>query len=447
VFVATVLLALVIVDLACIVWWGRDIPLAEDWVMVPPLTGHERDMLAWLWSQNNEHRLALPRLAYWLLLEAFPDFRSGMVLSQLLLATLAAALVRTAWIVRGGKSSYADLFFPLALLHLGHWSNLMWGWQVNFVIAITLAGIVLCAIVRADGLLSGARAAVAAIGIVLLPLSGAIGLVLSGPLVLWLAWQATVHLVGRSPACSRRTGWFLATAAALTAVLCLVYFVGYERPSWSPPAPDPSQFAKALVKYLAYGFGPGARLAWGLSALLAVTVLGAAVAVLVRGLRSAQGAEKHRAVGIAAFMAACAALSLSVAWGRGGDPGMPDRYSILAVISLIGAFFVSLLYGSGRARALIPAVLTLILLCFLPLNLRTAGGWRNWYVQGMQAVEHDIAAKVSIDDLARRHRVFLMHWSEDRLRDGMMMLRDAGIGPFSTLPRDVGQPATPSKQQ
>ena len=253
---AALLLALLIVDLACIARWGRDIPLAEDWVMVPPLTGHESHMLAWLWSQNNEHRLALPRLAYWLLLEAFPDFRSGMVLSQLLLAGLAAALARTAWIVRGGRSSYVDAFFPLALLHLGHWSNVMWGWQVNFVIAITLAGIVLCAIARADGPLSGARAGVAALGIVLLPLSGAIGLVLSGPLLLWLAWQSTVHLAQRSTACSRRTGWFLATAAALTALLCAVYFIGYERPSWSPPAPRPIQLVKAFVKYLAYRLRP-----------------------------------------------------------------------------------------------------------------------------------------------------------------------------------------------
>ena len=126
---------------------------------------------------------------------------------------------------------------------------------------------------------------------------------------------------------------------------------------------------------------------------------------------------------------------------------MPDRYAILSVISLIGAFFVWLLYGSGHARRLLPGVLTLALLLFLPLNLQTAAGWRNWYVQGMQAVEHDIAAKVPINELARRHRAFLMHWSEDRLRDGMMMLRDAGIGPFSTVPREIGQPGSPSAQQ
>ncbi|HEX5963434.1 MAG TPA: hypothetical protein VFY42_06895, partial [Gemmatimonadales bacterium] len=41
---------------------GRNIPFEEDWFMVAPMTGHEPDLPRWLWSQNSEHRLPLPRL-------------------------------------------------------------------------------------------------------------------------------------------------------------------------------------------------------------------------------------------------------------------------------------------------------------------------------------------------------------------------------------------------
>ena len=79
--------------LACIARWGRNIPLAEDWLLVPALTGHEPSIPDWLWAQNNEHRVALPKLVYLGLLAVTADFRSGMVLSVLLLAALVGAIV------------------------------------------------------------------------------------------------------------------------------------------------------------------------------------------------------------------------------------------------------------------------------------------------------------------------------------------------------------------
>ncbi len=50
------------VTLASTAIWTRNIGIEEDWKMVPPWLGEEPDLLAWLWSQNNEHRLPLQRL-------------------------------------------------------------------------------------------------------------------------------------------------------------------------------------------------------------------------------------------------------------------------------------------------------------------------------------------------------------------------------------------------
>lgn len=44
--------------------FARNIPLSEDWLMVPALAGREPDFWGWVWSQNNEHRLPVPRLVY-----------------------------------------------------------------------------------------------------------------------------------------------------------------------------------------------------------------------------------------------------------------------------------------------------------------------------------------------------------------------------------------------
>ena len=54
----------------------------------------------------------------------------------------------------------------------------------------------------------------------------------------------------------------------------------------------------------------------------------------------------------------------------------------------------------------------------------------------MRKVEADIVGGVSIPELAARHYPFLMHWSEDRLRNAMYHLHDAGIDPFSSARPD-----------
>ena len=142
------LTVMTLVALACIVRYGRNIPLAEDWLLVPPMTGHEPNLASWLWAQNNEHRLPLPRLVLLGLLEVTHDFRAGMVLNVLSLAALSAAMILTVRHLRGGITRVSDAFFPLALLHLGDWENLIWGWQFQFVSSAVLICALLLVIVR-----------------------------------------------------------------------------------------------------------------------------------------------------------------------------------------------------------------------------------------------------------------------------------------------------------
>ena len=230
---------LVLAALVSIAVWGRNIPLAEDWNMVPALTGNEPDLGAWLWSQNNEHRLPVQRAIYLLLLRLTEDFRSGMVLNVALLAALALGLARVAARLRG-RPAWSDAVFPLALLHLGHWENMVWGWQIQFVWSCALSGLLLCLVVLRAGPI-GRREAVAVVSVLpLLALSGANGIVLSAAMLPWVGIQWLAHRGGTSfgatpDDASPATATILLCGAAATVLAIAFYFTGYESPSWSPP--------------------------------------------------------------------------------------------------------------------------------------------------------------------------------------------------------------------
>jgi hypothetical protein len=128
-----------IIVLGCIGISGRDVPLSEDWHMVPALVRQQPNLLEWLWAQNNEHRLPLQKAVYLILLKiGGGDFRIGALANALLLAGVCLAMVLTARRLRGGRSQLADAFFPLTLLHIGHLENLIWGWAIQFVISSIL---------------------------------------------------------------------------------------------------------------------------------------------------------------------------------------------------------------------------------------------------------------------------------------------------------------------
>src|SRR5437868_5851460 len=68
--------------------YGVNVPVWDDYLIIPTLIGDRPVTIGWLWEQCNEHRYALPKLI--LLVAdrlAGNDIRAGMYLS---VATLAA---------------------------------------------------------------------------------------------------------------------------------------------------------------------------------------------------------------------------------------------------------------------------------------------------------------------------------------------------------------------
>ena len=121
------------------------IPLAEDWYTVPLITGQQVPLGAWLWEQNNEHRMPVARL---LLLGALKasggDYRAGGLLNLALLAGGAAGLILFVRHLRGGRTDVGDAFLPLTLLHFGHSVDVLFPFQITFVLSLGLIMLVGC---------------------------------------------------------------------------------------------------------------------------------------------------------------------------------------------------------------------------------------------------------------------------------------------------------------
>lgn len=444
-FVWGVWAIMTLVALLCIARYGRNIPLAEDWLLVPPMTGHEPHLASWLWAQNNEHRLPLPRLVLLVVLDITHDFRAGMVLNVLSLSALAAAMILTVRHLRGGITRAREAFFPLALLHLGDWENLVWAWQFQFVSSAVLICALMLAVARQRGAPTMRQAIVAAVSLVLLPLTGASGLVFALALAPWAAWVGVVQLrAARAARESGARGALLLASAIAAPVLVGVYFIGYVKPWWNPPNPGRLQSLKTTLRFLALAWGAAARNAWTIAILAIVLVLAGTLVVLVRALARARGAERQRAFGLLSFAGGCGVLALAIGWGRAATDmvsGMPMRYVLFAVPALCATYLIWELYAPDAARRALQAALCIAMIVLLPWNTREGFGlpgrydigWRGWYVTGMNAVEQDIGEGVPRLEMASRHREFLMHWDEQKLAAGMRMLHDAHIGPFSRL--------------
>jgi hypothetical protein len=426
--------------LLAIARYGRNIPFEEDWLMVAPMTGHEPDIGRWLWSQNSEHRLPLPRLVNLLLLRATGDFRSTMAFDTLAWGAVAAAMILVAGMLRGGRTSLADAFFPLLLLQLGNWDNLVWAWQIQFVLPSVLVCVLLLIIVATPAPTTHKALLGGGLALVCLPLCGANGLVFTPTLVAWFAYVAWVQ--SRPAVAGRGTNGSLPAGAALVAaLLCIGYFVGYQASPWNEPSPGWGAMLATSGKFLALSVGPAARSSWLLFGAVVSLALFASLGVLLGALRSAEGEEHVRIAGLLAFLGAVAALALAIGWGRAGHVAatgrMPIRYTLFGVPGLCAAYFSLLLYGPRWLRGAGPACLALLMALLLPLNTLIGLQRRDWFGAGMAAFERDLAAGVSPELLAERHHAFLLHWDEELMVAGTKMLHDAGVGPFVDLAREA----------
>jgi hypothetical protein len=171
-----------------------------------------------------------------------------------------------------------------------------------------------------------------------------------------------------------------------------------------------------------------------------IAVVGSAATVLVLAVRRG-GPERRRALALGCFLVGALLVILAVGYGRAAlvpTEGLPDRYVLLAVPVLLSAWFAWELFGPARWRRGAQLGLLVAVVALVPLNTRWGYEWRDWYSAEMNAVECDIAAGRSRDELVERHGDFLMHWSPEHLSWSIDLLREERIGPFAEVQSDSG---------
>jgi hypothetical protein len=454
-FVWGVWALMLLAGLAFVWQYGRNVPFWDEWNMVPILTGERPVDAAWLWSEHNGHRIPLPRL---LLVGLYKltgsDFRAGMYFNVAALGALALAMIRVAKGVRG-EVAWTDAIFPLALLHWGHYENLLWSWQVTQVMPVLLAGVLLLIIVRSGARLTPAGVVLAGMCLAALPLCGVPGLVYVPPLALWLGYVGLLDWRSGERQARQRSlaAWGLTAAAILLSAL---YFVGYHEPARHWTVLRLRGCAATTLAFLAGGFGPAAarfRLLWGLGVFALLLASAGALLVAVWGGRPP---GRPRALGLLCFLAAVACLALSVGLGRTGY-GFTPRYFLFAAPALCCVYFTWGVYSRPALGRFAQTCLFALIVFTCAFNFQAGHASARAHRDRLKAFEDDLLAGESEDKLLARHAGTLCPcpWGEgvsfhDWLGGHLRALCHARVGPFRSLRlelpdyREVPLPVPPS---
>lgn len=402
---------------------GTNAPYADEWEFVPALLGEE-PVLPWLWQQHNEHRLPLPRLIFFVLFQLTHDFRAGMLLQVAMLSGLALYLMRLAAQLRG-KPHWADAFFPISLLHIGHWENFVMGYQLCFAlfcVLVTALAVIALRITRENAFRSGV---VASLLLLLIALTGGSGLAVVLPVVVWLLFVAVgIQRRGRKDRAA-----LLVLLALLPVVYLGVYFVDYHKPPGHPDLTlNPLAVGPVTAAVLALAPGVGLSGIWWAVCVGEVLLGVCTIVLLVRRGRS----EALSTVGLLAVAAGVAGVAFAIGSGRaewGVDRVLGfARYSLLVWPLLAMVYLVWVKLG----RKWVPIVLCVVAAIAFPTN--TGTGMLNGAAvkSNYSAIAADTAVGLSAEQIVKKDfpNSFQAGQQERAIR-AIPMLRKAQIGIFA----------------
>jgi hypothetical protein len=430
-FVWSVWALMTVAGLAFVHLYGTNIPFQDEFdAIAPALTGNEPFNLQYLWKQHNEHRFPAGKLIIWLLYRASGDLRATMYFSVLALSAAAAFLVRTASKLRG-RPTYLDAFFPVVLLHWGHFASMLFAIQVSFVLAVLFTCLALGIVVVSRNRLEPRAALAGAACLVGLTLSGASGLALVLPLGVWLAYAA----IQTGWSSGKRARWdrvWIGLLALLPFALAGAFFYDHHRLASSKPPPGVGAALLTACQFLTVSLGHPVVQLWLYALVAILTATAAVVACLLRACRRGEG--RCGAAGFLAFLAGMAILSGGIGWNRAGFgpyEGFQWRYVTLSAPLLCGLYLAWEAYGPRRLGQLLPACLFTAVCIFFWPNFESGHEMGEGLRELMVTLEHDIRAGVPASVLAQRSTWLFPN--PEMLEKRFEMLQRAGWGNFRYL--------------
>jgi hypothetical protein len=425
-------------------------PVVDEWEFIPAMSDEE-PFWPWLWKLHNEHRFPLPRLIWYPLTRVSADFSTCCYVSLAGASLLTLLLIRLAGQLRD-RLHFADAFFPMSILHTGHWENLRMGYQIVFMMNLVFAGILLWIILRTNRNNLFARALQAGTVTLLLLACGAGGLAFGPFIAIWMLaiiywlWTAKPRSVER-----RKILWVVGLLT-LIPVYVWLYLMGYERPSYHP---DPvvvwgsrsdaiMQSSRSAVQALDMAFGPAGMGLWPLSIFLFILGLLECILLLVRTL-ARRIDERPRAFGLLLYLASVLFMAVGIGWGRSGftlDNGEPGfmahaaRYGWITWPALGAIYYMWMLYGGPRTSRWVPLVLFATMAIMLPINIATGFIEGEKHRQQQKEWEKSVREQMSDHELIRKY--YPAHYFNPRLRErmltGLHLLRKNRIQYYRPLP-------------
>jgi hypothetical protein len=320
------------------------------------------------------------------------------------MALASALLVRLAARLRGGPSA-RDAFFPLVLMGPGHHMTFLWAFQVQFALSAALFVAAVAIVLWKDGAPSPRALALMGLTLALQVLTGANGLALAVPLLVWLT-VAVVRVRDR-----RSSAWWMAAALGLAAVVAvLLYPVGLRAAASFPPA---WLAVQTFLQFASTGLAAGERL-WRARALVLVLLTALALPPVVRALRHSPS-ERWRAAGLLACFAAALLVAASVAVGRAEltpGAGLHVRYTTLAVGLVCLVYLACVTYAGGRAARAVPTALVVLAMSTTLAAALPARGYGEFRRAQLAALESDANRGLPVGVIAARNGPAIFQYSQ-----------------------------------
>ncbi len=463
-FVLSAWAVLTISGILYVAHFGLTSPYADEWRWTAQVVGAAPVDLAWLCQAQNGHRIPLFKLVYLTVLRAGGyDFRGGAVLSVLLLATASLAALLVARRLRG-HWEWTDVVLPAVLLNWSQALNLVWGFQLFYVLPTALVlGFLLIVCVCRPRLPLGAGLGLALI-VWCLPGCGGPGICCLPPLALWLALAAadrctagqssrhtpcavdgarSVPTTMTDPTWQRAVGGLVCAAALFSLVSLPWYFSGaLGAGSWEPSTPplDLRRAAVSAVQVLSMSMGRLAEDLWPVSGA-AVVACSAFVGLRLTSIAWRDRPERIRALGLAAVLVALGMLAVGIGatrWHFGYGYCFARRYTTLSAPLLVALYLAAVRYGRLPSRPSTQFALAMTVLVVLVTYQRN--GWNQ--AADLATLVHRLERN-ALDGLPPA--ALAVRCSADaqcrvaRLTTCLELLRDAEIGPYrhaSTAPVD-----------
>jgi hypothetical protein len=416
------------------VWtYGCNIPFCDEWIYVPNLVGEKPINFEYFWGQHNEHRIPVPKLITLVLIKLTDfDLRAGMYLNAIGLGILALVLLCTIKKIRG-HFQFSDTIFPIALVHFGHCENIIWSFQIQFVLSTVLAGILLSMIVLSGFPLTLRKTLLSGFSLILLPLCGANGLFFVPLLAPWFIiwgfrnWDASCFI-------AKKNSFLLILMGLVSIVLVGLYLWDYHRPPGHNLNPKAILALTTAWECLSIGAGPGIISFWPFAGYLVLALFFFSTLALIILFRN-RPQERFRTTGLFLFALSVGLLVGVIGWGRAGyweHAGFAPRYAALSVLGFFCSFFIWEFLGYPTLSSLFKMSLFTFVCTLFSLNGNVGIESAKNGNQSLKAFEEDLSTNLSAIQLAKKHS-FLFSYDANLLASGIETMRRANLGIFRTM--------------